>query len=194
MRYRVARALSAALLVAAATLTGCTVTVPGTAVLATGQPIVVENLSADTYGKLSADTLTDAAGDWHSHGVDLYGIRYRQWDSRRGDTPPLCQHSSYRYPAFCADGWMAWDHAWVSTAAGKNSLIPRMYFASAVARAVAFTAWGDDRPAVRTVACLSGAYLSGVNKSDFPVIRTYGQDIVAYARGMASTDPLNDCR
>lgn len=180
---------------AAALLTGCTVTTGGEAVKAHHDLIPVENAGDDTASVLVRDILTDIVAYWEGRGVGLGNVRFSQWDSGKGDRAPECRGSTFPQPAYCSEGWLAWDRAWVTKAQRHGKSTPIMYASRAVADAVADRAGVPYDPlrAVSIQECLTGAYLADSADSTSREIRKYITDTSAYVRGLMSDDPVRDC-
>lgn len=170
---------------------GCTVSVGGTAVVVHDELISVDNFNDTPESVMIRDTLTDLVRYWESRGVALNGVRYLQWDSREGDSPPMCHGSVFPQPAFCADGWLAWDIAWAKRSQ-RHPLVALVYASRAVSDAVAYTSGGEDS-GTSAQECLMGAYMAFHGDATSREMRSMLTDVSAFVRGLESRNPLQDC-
>lgn len=168
----------------------------------TGEPsadsraeVFVENFTDSAESVVFHDILTDVVSYWYARGVPLGKVRFSQWDSSRGDLPPMCHGSVFPQPAFCAEGWLAWDTAWVKKSLRKGMLVTLMYASRAVSDAVAHERGGaeGDLPSISAQECLTGAYMSDRRDSTSPRLRAMLTDVSAFVKGLESRNPMQDC-
>lgn len=186
---------AAALILAAVVLAGCTVTTNGVAVKRVSPRIPIENLGSDPSSVFVQDIVTDTVEYWEGRGASLASIRFIQWDSTRGDDPMMCAGSMYPQPAYCREGWLAWDHAWVLRALKSDPIAMTVYVSRAVSDAVADKTGIPFNPlsAVNIQECFTGAYMSGRSDATSKTMRNFITNPSAYIRGLESTDPIADC-
>ena len=184
-----------ALVVCAAALSGCAVTVDGTATKAKLPTVSVYGNDGSEEDSFAVSTLSDMAAYWKSKGVDLNHLRYVQWNTSEGDSPLWCDHSVFPQASFCDTGWIGWDKSWLVKTVAIDPAVAAVYMSSAVSSAVMFSKLGDrySRSEIRNMACLNGAYLSTTPYGSSKTLKHYSMDITAYARGWTSTDPLGEC-
>ena len=176
-------------------LSGCVNVVRGTALAEIDPLVTVENYTDSSASVAARDTLTDLVAYWESLGVTLTGVRFVQWDSGKGDLAPMCRGSAFPQPAFCADGWLAWDIAWVRHAIEQGRIVPVVYSSRAVSDAIMYTLGNADSVVSPTSVqeCFTGSYMSARGDSAPKEVRSFLTDVGAYVTGLESRDPLRDC-
>lgn len=186
-----------AVLTVCVALNGCTVAIQGTAVKDISPPVFVEHSTGSPESVVFREILTDLVTFWESRGVPLVGVHFAQWDSQKGDTPPMCSGSVFPQPAFCSEGWLAWDAAWARRAIARGKYAPIVYSSRAVSDAVAYALgkpYGSDTAAVRTQECLTGAYVAAAhNAVALRNMRGMLTEVGAFIRGAESSNPVRDC-
>lgn len=188
--------LAFAALVTITTVSGCTFTTQGAAVKDISSPVFLEHFTDSRESVMFRDILTDLVAFWESRGVPLRSVHFTQWDSRKGDAPPMCRGSVFPQPAFCAEGWLAWDAEWARRAITSGKYIPVVYSSRAVSDAVAYALgkpYGSDMASVRTQECLTGAYLALNGSAALKELRGAFTEVGAVVRGMESADPEREC-
>lgn len=187
------RVIAAASVVVA--LTGCTNTVHGVAVKSPTPSLSVENFVGDESSLVFRDIFTDLVGYWKSQGVELTDVRFSQWDSARGDDPPMCHGSVFPQPAFCSEGWLSWDNAWARRALQEGMAAPVMFSTRAVSDAVAYALGKPygELSSVRTQECLMGAYMATRAQPTPNQIRLMLTNVSAFVSGLESPHPSQDC-
>lgn len=188
--------LAFAALVTIATVSGCTFITQGSAVKDTSAPVFVEHFTDSRESVMFRDILTDLVSFWESRGVPLRNTHFTQWDSLKGDAPPMCRGSVFPQLAFCSEGWLAWDAAWARRAIDHGKYTPIVYSSRAVSDAVAYALgkpYGSDTSSVRTQECLTGAYLALNGSAALRELRGVFTEVGAVVRGMESVDPAREC-
>lgn len=180
-----------------AVTSGCTIGIQGAAVKDTSSPVFVEHSTGSHESVVFREILTDLVTFWEARGVPLDGVHFAQWDSQAGDTPPMCSGSVFPQPAFCSEGWLAWDAAWARRAIAHGKYAPIVYSSRAVSDAVAYALgkpYGSDMAAVRTQECLTGAYVTAAyNAVALKNMRGMLTEVGAFVRGAESSNPTRDC-
>ena len=185
-----------AITITCAVTSGCTIAIRGTAVKDTSSPVFAGHFADNRESVVFRDIITDLVAFWESRGVPLVTVHFEQWDSQAGDTPPMCRGSVFPQPAFCAEGWLAWDAAWARRAIRQGKHIPIIYSSRAVSDAVSYSLgkpYGSDTSAVRTQECLTGAYLAAQGTVALKNMRGMLTEVEAFVRGTESTNPARDC-
>lgn len=185
-----------ALTITCAVTNGCTAAIQGAAVKDTSSPVFVEHFTGSRESVVFRDIITELVASWESRGVPLVTVHFEQWDSQKGDAPPACRGSVFPQPAFCSEGWLAWDAAWARRALSNGAHIPIVYSSRAVSDAVAYALgkpYGSDTSSVRTQECLTGAYLALNGSAALRELRGVFTEVGAVVRGMESVDPAREC-
>lgn len=187
------RLLVAAAVIASSLLSGCSSMTTGTAQSEKHPRVPIENTTSSSESVAAQDIVTDLVAYWGSRDVSLDAISFRQWDSANGDSPPMCHGSVFPQPAFCSDGWLAWDRAWVRRAVDRDQFTSEVYFSRAVSDAVAY-AVVQSTGSPEEQECLMGAYMSlRTDTNTMRPLRGLLTDVGEFVKGMESRDPIRDC-